>query len=162
MKTIEEQTEGDLTMSEYGSEIDRYEFSGNKGAAVRRSFGARVSLNQKRSEFGAVNPNSIRPKTDGAVPLSLEIDNSERSNVIAPGASPSVREKLTASIVEYFRPSIFDMQRSSSGSTMGNYSATSYDKTSRMSIRGSRPGLKGHETEDSVLGDLLVCLLGQK
>jgi len=96
------------------------------------------------------------------VPLSIEIDSSERGNAIVPGVSPSVRQKLNATVVEYFRPSIFDMQRGSSGSTMGNYNATSYDKTSRMSVRGSRPGLKGIETEDTVLGDLLVCLLGQK
>jgi hypothetical protein len=57
MKTIEEQTEGDLTMSEYGS-VDG-EFPGSKGAAVRRSFGARVSFNRKSSEFGAVNPGTI-------------------------------------------------------------------------------------------------------
>ena len=57
MKTIEEQTEGDLTMSEYGS-VDE-EFPGNKGAAVKRSFGARVSFNRKSSEFGAVNPGTI-------------------------------------------------------------------------------------------------------
>jgi|LauGreDrversion4_2_1035121.scaffolds.fasta_scaffold54607_2 hypothetical protein len=54
------------------------------------------------------------------------------------------------------------MQRGASGSTTGNYNATMYDKTSRMSVRGLQPGLKGQETEDSVLGDLFICLLGQK
>lgn len=59
------------------------------------------------------------------------------------------------------------MQRGSSGSTTGNYNATRYDKTSRMSIRGSVRGSelgnsKGHETEDNVLGDLFICLLAQK
>jgi len=57
MKTIEEQTEGDLTMSEYGS-VDG-ESLGNKGAAGRRNFRQLVSLNKKSSEYGAVNPGTI-------------------------------------------------------------------------------------------------------